>query len=122
MCRPCTQLPPAHSSAGWTIGHTRTIMPPRFDGTSAADMVDTAEPTWITEAERQTRLRRIDPRLILAGWLIVDFDPIQPTANYRRHAVREYPPENGPADYVLWVDGQPLGIVEVATRPICMSA
>jgi type I restriction enzyme R subunit len=69
-------------------------------------------PADLKEAEWRTRLRRIDPRLALAGWQIVDFDPGCPTHSYTRHAVREYPTANGPADYVLWVDGQPLGIVE----------
>jgi type I restriction enzyme, R subunit len=75
-------------------------------------MVSTPEPAWVDEAERQTRLRRIDPRLELAGWRVVDFDAAHPASNYTRHAVREYPTANGPADYALWVNGQPLGIVE----------
>jgi type I restriction enzyme R subunit len=42
----------------------------------------------------------------------VDFDGTRPPATYSRHAIREYPTVNGPADYALWVNGQPLGIVE----------
>jgi len=42
----------------------------------------------------------------------VPFDPRCPRARYTRHAVAEFPTANGPADYGLLVNGQPLGIVE----------
>ncbi len=46
-----------------------------------------------------------------AGWTIADYRPgaerfLSP------HALREFPTENGPADYALVVDGKVLGIVE----------
>ena len=64
------------------------------------------------ESERRTRKGRIDPELTWAGWQIVDFDPRKPLTAYDKCAVREYPTENGPADYALCVSCQILGIVE----------
>ena len=64
------------------------------------------------ESERRTRRERIDPELTWAGWKIVDFDPHKPLTAYDKCAVREYPTENGPADYALCASGQILGIVE----------
>jgi type I restriction enzyme, R subunit len=64
------------------------------------------------ESERKTRRERIDPELTWAGWQIVDFDPRKPLTAYDKCAVREYPTENGPADYALCVSGRILGIVE----------
>ena len=51
------------------------------------------------ESERRTRRERIDPELAWAGWKIVDFDPRKSLTAYDNAAVREYPTENGPADY-----------------------
>ena len=65
-----------------------------------------------SESEAATRLERIDPRLIAQGWTVVDHDPSAPPASLTRHAVREYPTANGPADYVLFVGGRLLGVVE----------
>jgi type I restriction enzyme, R subunit len=64
------------------------------------------------ESERKTRRERIDPELTWAGWQIVDYDPRKPLTAYDKCAIREYPTENGPADYALCVSGQVLGIVE----------
>jgi type I restriction enzyme R subunit len=63
------------------------------------------------EAEWVTRKQRVDVRLRAAGWnprllgagLSEDSSPA---------AVVEYPTEHGPADYALFVDGEPLAIVE----------
>ncbi len=64
------------------------------------------------ETEYRTRRSRIDPHLIAQGWEIVPFDASAVPASYTHHAVTEYPTANGPADYALFVAGQPLGIVE----------
>lgn len=64
------------------------------------------------EREYQTRRERIDPQIIAAGWTIVEFDASRPVAAYSRHALTEYPTDNGPADYAFVVDGRLLGIVE----------
>ena len=49
------------------------------------------------EAEWQTRLGRVDPRLRADGWSVVPFDPDRPLASYTHHAIREYPTAAGPA-------------------------
>ena len=62
-----------------------------------------------TESEWQTRKRRIDPLLADAGWQIVDHDPSQLTVALTKHAVREFPTDNGPSDYMLFVDAEVAG-------------
>jgi type I restriction enzyme R subunit len=64
------------------------------------------------ESEWQTRQRLVDPRLEAAGWQVVRFDPSSPLSSVTRHAIKEYPTENGPADYALCSDGRILGIME----------
>ena len=64
------------------------------------------------ESEYQTRKKRIDPGLESLGWKVVPFDPAKPLSAYTQHAVTEFPTDNGPADYALFVDGVILGIVE----------
>ena len=54
---------------------------------------------------------RIDQRLRQAGWLVQDIKALNPAAG-RGVAVREYPTDTGPADYVLLVDRQPVGVIE----------
>ncbi len=66
----------------------------------------TSEPEWLT------RKRRIDPLLAAAGWEVVPHNRFRRLEDHDRCAVEEYPTENGPADYVLIVGGEILGIVE----------
>lgn len=64
------------------------------------------EPEWLT------RKTRIDGKLRALGWQIAPHTPgFQPT-NADRQAVTEYPTDNGPVDYALFVGGRILGIVE----------
>jgi type I restriction enzyme R subunit len=66
----------------------------------------------IEESEYMTRRNRIDPELKAQGWSIAPFvEGSDPTA-WTHHAVTEYPTSNGPADYALFLDGKPVGIVE----------
>jgi type I restriction enzyme R subunit len=65
-----------------------------------------------TEAERQTRKKRIDPKLAAGDWHVVPFrgpgfDRYGPAA-----AVEEFPTANGPADYALCDGSRALGVVE----------
>lgn len=53
----------------------------------------------------------IDRLLIGAGWIVQSKDEIDINAE-QGVAVREYQTDIGPADYVLFVDGKPVGIVE----------
>ncbi len=61
------------------------------------------------ELEWQTRKQRIDPRLEAAGWIALADDSLPLREAHRRE---EYETTAGPADYALFVDGRPLGIVE----------
>lgn len=54
---------------------------------------------------------KIDAQLAAAGWLVQDRRNIDLCAEIGV-AVREYPTDVGPADYVLFVDGEPAGILE----------
>lgn len=53
----------------------------------------------------------IDQRLQQAGWLVQDMAQFNPAAG-RGVAVREFPTDTGPADYVLLVDREPVGVIE----------
>ena len=50
-------------------------------------------------------------RLRQAGWVVQDLKQVNPTAA-RGVAVREFPTDTGPADYVLLVDRVPVGVIE----------
>jgi hypothetical protein len=75
-----------------------------------------------TEAEWLTRKTRIDKKLgaTKPGWTIVPYRKGLDTGELDRHAVAEFPTDNGPADYALFVNGRWLGIIEakkVGTGP-----
>ncbi len=63
----------------------------------------------MTPEQRARQL--IDEKLASAGWLIQDFRKINLSAG-RGVAVREYPTDTGPADYVLFVDREAVGVIE----------
>ncbi|WP_421894148.1 type I restriction-modification enzyme R subunit C-terminal domain-containing protein [Marinoscillum sp.] len=54
---------------------------------------------------------RIDQMLVEAGWVIQSKSEVNLAAN-KGVAVREYQTDVGPADYVLFVDRKPVGIIE----------
>lgn len=54
---------------------------------------------------------KIDTKLIKSGWIIQDLTQINPIASLGV-AVREYPTSTGPVDYVLFIDGSPVGVIE----------
>lgn len=64
------------------------------------------------ESEAQTRRQRIDPLLKQLGWDIVPFENGLNPASLQHHAVTEHPTTSGPSDYVLFVNGKPLGALE----------
>jgi type I restriction enzyme R subunit len=66
------------------------------------------------EAEWQTRKQRIDTRLraLNPPWHIIPYRAGLDVARLARHAVTEFPTENGPADYALFVEGRFLGVLE----------
>lgn len=53
----------------------------------------------------------IDAKLEQSGWLIQDLKKVNPMAALGV-AVREYPTSTGPVDYVLFIEGKPVGIIE----------
>jgi len=53
----------------------------------------------------------IDERLRAAGWQVQDYARLNLGAA-PGVAVREYPTDTGPADYVLFVDREAVGVIE----------
>ncbi|MCU0612474.1 MAG: DEAD/DEAH box helicase family protein [Candidatus Eisenbacteria bacterium] len=63
----------------------------------------------LPEPERLTREARIDPRLDACGWPLAPAG-VRPMAGPFR--TEEHETANGPADYVLWLDGRIEAVVE----------
>jgi len=61
-------------------------------------------------SEAQTRKKYIDEALRRSGWNKIV--PFEEGTSYTNEAVEEYPTTSGPADYVLFCNGQPVAIVE----------
>lgn len=66
----------------------------------------------IYESERQTRKKRIDPKLKASGWSIVPYVSEAATVTLSNSAIEEYSTRLGPADYIFADDGDLLGVVE----------
>ncbi|MGE5604855.1 MAG: type I restriction endonuclease, partial [Bacteroidota bacterium] len=66
------------------------------------------------ELEWKTRKERIDRKLqnLSQPWKIIKYKEGLDISKLTNHAVEEYPTKNGPADYVLFVKGKLLGIIE----------
>lgn len=60
--------------------------------------------------EQKSR-QKIDRKLEQAGWVVQDFNKIDFSAG-NGIAIREYPTDSGPADYLLVVNKNPVGIIE----------
>lgn len=65
----------------------------------------------INQNPEQIARDHIDKQLLACGWLIQDKTKINLNAA-QGIAVREYQTNIGPADYVLFVDKKPVGIIE----------
>jgi len=59
----------------------------------------------------QKARENIDQQLDQSGWIIQDFKNLNPSAGLGI-AVREYPTESGHADYILFIDRKPVGVIE----------
>ncbi|QTN31934.1 hypothetical protein HZ994_06185 [Akkermansiaceae bacterium] len=59
----------------------------------------------------QSARETIDAQLAAAGWAVQDIKELNLSAS-RGVAVRELQSFGGPADYILFVDGKALGIIE----------
>ena len=60
--------------------------------------------------ENQAR-QIIDRKLTDSGWVIQDIKKLNFSAGLGV-AIREYPTDSGPADYILFVDRKPVGVIE----------
>lgn len=68
-------------------------------------------PPSINQTPEQIARDQIDKRLRASGWHVQDKDALDFNAGFGV-AVREYQTDIGPADYVLFVDRQAVGVVE----------
>src|ERR1035437_9108972 len=67
-----------------------------------------SEPEWLTRKKRiDIRLRSMTP-----SWKIIRYHDGLDLSALHYVAVEEFPTENGPADYALFVDGILIGIIE----------
>ncbi|MDL2226660.1 DEAD/DEAH box helicase family protein [Deltaproteobacteria bacterium OttesenSCG-928-M10] len=64
----------------------------------------------MTTPEAQARLR-IDQMLAASGWQVQDYKRMNLSAG-RGVAIREFPVSGGSADYLLYVDGKAIGVLE----------
>lgn len=64
------------------------------------------------EYERETRKKRIDPKLHAAGWRVDPLGPGEDWREFEHSAIEEFETANGPADYALCDRGSILGVVE----------
>ncbi|MFY0683824.1 MAG: DEAD/DEAH box helicase family protein [Balneola sp.] len=59
----------------------------------------------------QLAREKIDQALEKSGWIVQNFDQTDFSSG-KGIAIREYPTDSGPADYILFVDRTPVGVVE----------
>ena len=64
----------------------------------------------MTTPEQKARAN-IDRQLTQAGWIVQNYKALNPSAGLGI-AVREYPTESGSADYILFIDRKPVGVIE----------
>ena len=69
--------------------------------------------------EAQAR-QQIDAKLATAGWAVQDLKQLNLGAGHGV-AVREYPTDTGPADYLLFVDRTPVGVIEAKPDPTILT-
>ena len=65
----------------------------------------------INQTPEQRARDRIDKMLVEAGWIIQSKNKVNLSAG-KGVAVREYQTDVGPADYVLFTDRSPVGVIE----------
>jgi len=65
----------------------------------------------INQSPEEKARDKIDQMLRNAGWSVQDKNNVN-LSKSKGVAVREYPTDVGPADYVLFVDRKPLGVIE----------
>ncbi|MFC5830033.1 DEAD/DEAH box helicase family protein [Nonomuraea insulae] len=96
-----------------------TAQPRKVSSAARAAIVERAlRPAPLNEVQAR---RVIDQMLIEAGWLVQDRKDLNPMAG-RGVAVREFRLASGPADYVLYVDGKIVGVIEAKREGETLSA
>ena len=65
----------------------------------------------INQNPEQIARDKIDQMLMLAGWVVQSKQKVNLNES-KGVAVREYQTDVGPADYVLFIDRKPVGIIE----------
>ncbi len=68
------------------------------------------------QAPKQRARNPIDDQLRASGWVVQGMAELSPAAACGV-AVREYPTDMGPMDYLLLVDGQPGGLLQANLPP-----
>jgi type I restriction enzyme R subunit len=68
-------------------------------------------PTPANQNPEQKARDQIDTQLRACGWAIQDKNAFNPNEG-EGQAVREYTTDSGPADYVLFLDRKPVGVIE----------
>ena len=63
---------------------------------------------------------KIDAQLTAAGWSIQAYKDFNPHDG-QGQALREFHTDTGPADYVLFVDSKPVGIIEAKKETLGQS-
>lgn len=66
----------------------------------------------MAELERETRRRRIDPKLDAAGWAVANSRQVAPETTLFATAIPEYETLDGPADYALCNAQRILAVIE----------
>lgn len=66
---------------------------------------------YVNQNPEQIARDKIDSMLIASGWDVQSKNKVNLSAK-RGVAVREYQTDIGPADYILFVDRKPVGIIE----------
>ncbi|MBN1969083.1 MAG: DEAD/DEAH box helicase family protein [Candidatus Delongbacteria bacterium] len=69
--------------------------------------------------EQRARVK-IDEMLTLAGWEVQNFKEINLGSSFGI-AVREYPTDTGPADYILFVDREAIGVIEAKKEGVILT-
>jgi len=68
----------------------------------------------------QKARQNIDKQLTAAGWVVQDYKAFNPGANLGI-AVREYPTDTGPADYMLIIERKPVGVIEAKPEGVILT-
>lgn len=72
------------------------------------------------QTPEQKARQNIDKQLGNAGWHVQDIKELNFSAGLGI-AIREFPTESGPADYILFVDRKPIGVIEAKKEGYTLS-